>query len=420
MRTLVAALFLGLAPATGAMAGDVRMMWYSDGVEGAVMADLIERFMAENPDINVTFDSVAYQVIKEQLPIQLAAGEGPDIVRMTDIKKESPHFLDLTPHLQDPDYWRTNFGAQLDWMRPDGSDIIPGFLTQLTLTGGFANATLFEQASVPLPGPGATWDDWVAAADKVRESQQLAAAFTVDRSGHRIAAPMISEGARFIAADRTPAPMDEAARAFITKLVRWTDEGKNLPDVWVSAAGATYRPGADEFINATLPFYYAGSWQIPNLSEKIGDGFDWVATGSPCGAAGCTGIPGGAALVGIKYTRNPGDVARVLEFLSREDIVREFSERALFLPAHKGVIDKGGLDFRTDDRNAAAALNVFVAASGQIMEEASRLPAWMPASDVYAAMVKRIGQAMAGEMPVADAIARIDSDIAEATAAAAQ
>ena len=260
----------------------------------------------------------------------------------------------------------------------------------------------------------------VAAADEVRASQQLAAAFTVDRSGHRIAAPMISDGARFIAADGTPAPMDDAARGFLKKLVRWTEEGKNLPDVWVSAAGATYRPGADEFINATLPFYYAGSWQIPNLSEKIGDSFDWVATGSPCGAAGCTGIPGGAALVAIKYTKNPEDVARVLEFLSREDIVREFSERTLFLPAHKAVIEKGGLDFQTDDPNAKAALNVFVAESGKLMDEAARLPAWMPASDVYAAMVKRLGQAMAGEMPVDDAIARIDSDIAEATASAAQ
>lgn len=424
MRTTLTALLLGstlaTATATAAVAGEVRMMWYSDGVEGEVMADLLDRFMQENPDVTVVFDNVAYQVIKEQLPIQLAAGEGPDIARMTDIKKEAPHFLDLTPHLGDPDYWRENFGAHLDWMRPDGTDIIPGFMTQLTLTGGFANATLFEQAGVPLPQEGATWDEWIEAADQVRESQQLAAAFTVDRSGHRIAAPMISEGARFIGEDGKPAPMDEAAKGFLRKLVAWTEEGKNLKDVWVSAAGATYRPSVDEFINATVPFYYAGSWQVANLSQTIGDAFDWVATGSPCGAAGCTGIPGGAALVAIKYTKNPEDVAKVMEYLSREEIVREFSERTLFLPAHKAVIEAGGLDFQTEDEQAKAALNVFVAESGKLMDEAARLPAWTPASDVYAAIVKRVGEAMAGEMPVDDAIARIDSDIAEATATAAQ
>ncbi|MRX49799.1 extracellular solute-binding protein [Paracoccus sp. S-4012] len=411
---------MGTALGSAALAGDVRIMWYSDGNEGEVMEDLVARFRADHPEINLTLENVAYQVIKEQLPIQLAAGEGPDIARITDLKKEAPHFLDLTPYLRDPDYWRENFGAQLDWMRPDRTDIIPGFMTQLTLTGGFANATLFEQAGVPLPGPEATWDEWVEAAARVAESQQLEAAIAIDRSGHRITGPMISEGAKLIGEDGMPAPLDDAARGFLTKLIGWTEDGRNLRDVWVSAAGATYRPAADEFINATVPYYYAGSWQVANLSATVGDAFDWVATGSPCGVAGCTGIPGGAALVAIRSTPNPEEVATVMEWFAQEDIVREFSERTLFLPAHKAVVEKGGLDFQTDDENARAALNAFVAATGQLTEEAQRIPAWTPASDVYAALAKRLGEAMAGELSTEDALARIDSDIAEAMTAAAQ
>ena len=165
--TTLAALIL----ATPAVAGDVRLMWYSDGVEGAVIEDLLARFMAENPGINVVLDNVAYQVIQEQLPIQLQAGQGPDIARVTNLKEQAPHWLDLTPYLQDPDAWRTNFADTLDWMRPDGSQAIPGFMTQLTLTGGFANATLFEQAGVALPGDSATWDDWVEASAQVAEKQ---------------------------------------------------------------------------------------------------------------------------------------------------------------------------------------------------------------------------------------------------------
>lgn len=419
MRTILGTV-AALALASAAQAGDVRIMWYSDGVEGEVMQDLVNRFMAENPDINVVLDNVAYQVIMEQLPIQLAAGEGPDIARVTNLKEQAAHWLDLTPVVADPEYWKTNFGAQFDWMRPDGTDIIPGFMTQLTLTGGFANKTLFEQAGVALPGEGATWDDWVNAAAEVQASQQTEAAFSIDRSGHRITGPIISYGAKLKGEDGKPAPLDAAAQEFVTKLVGWTEEGKNLKDVWVSAAGTTYRPGADEFINANIPFYYSGSWQVANLSTKIGDTFDWVATGSPCGAAGCTGLPGGAALVGVKYTKNPEDVGKVMDFLAREDIVKEFSERTLFLPAHKGVVEAGGLDFQTDDANAKAALEAFVAASATIMPEANEMPAWRYANAVYGGMVNRISQAMAGEMPVADAFARIDSDIAEQVAAADQ
>ena len=185
-------IILGLSAAllsSAAFAGDVRVMWYSDGVEGEVIQDLLNRFMKDNPGINVILDNVAYKVVQEQLPIELEAGRGPDIARVTNLKDLAGHWLDLTPLVTDAAYWQTNFGDQFDWMRPDGSKAIPGFMTQITLTGGFANKTLFEQAGVALPGEKATWDEWVEAAGKVQDSQQLNAAVAIDRSGHRISGP---------------------------------------------------------------------------------------------------------------------------------------------------------------------------------------------------------------------------------------
>jgi alpha-1,4-digalacturonate transport system substrate-binding protein len=413
--TLLAAVTAGLLSST-AFAGDVRIMWYSDGVEGEVIQDLLTRFMADNPDINVTLDNVAYKVIQEQLPIQLEAGQGPDIARVTNIKELAGHWLDLRPLVSDSAYWDENFGNTLDWMRPDGSDAITGFMTQLTLTGGFANKTLFEQAGVELPGADATWDDWVNAASDVAKSQQTAAAFAIDRSGHRISGPNVSYGANYIGPDGTPAPVDDGTKTFATKLVDWTNDGLMLKDTWVSAAGTTYRSGVDDFINAQVPYLYSGSWQIANLSTKIGDAFDWVATGSPCGTAGCSGLKGGAALVAIKYTQNPEDVAKVMEYLSREDVVKEFSERTLFLPAHKGVVEKGGLQWDTTDKNVGPALDEFVTASAETLPAADALPAWKWASAYYGALVTRVSQVMAGELSLDDAWARIDQDIADKVA----
>ena len=419
MKNTMIALALGASlMGTTALAGDVRLMWYSDGVEGEVMKDLVTRFNAENPGINVILDEVAYKVVQEQLQIQLEAGSGPDIARVTNIKTLAPHWLDLTPHLTDPEYWRTNFGAHADWMREDGSEAITGFMTQLTLTGGFANATLFEQAGVALPGEGATWDDWVNAADQVAKSQGTAAAFAIDRSGHRISGPAVSYGANFIAADGSPAGVDDGTKAFAEKLVGWVEGGQMLRDTWVAASGSTYRAAADDFINAAIPFYYSGSWQIANLSTKIGDGFDWVATGSPCGTAGCSGLAGGAALVAVKYTQNAEEVAKVMEYFAREDIVKEFSERTLFLPAHAGVVAKGGMNWQTEDKNVGAALDAYVAAAGDTLPAADALPAWKWASPYYGALVNRISQVMAGELTLEDAYARIDQDITEAVAAA--
>ncbi len=412
-KTYLAALAIGLLSSTTALAGDVRIMWYSDGVEGEVFADLLKRFSAENPGINVILDTVAYKVIQEQLPIQLEAGQGPDIARVTNIKELAGHWLDLRPHIADPAYWDTNFGAQANWMRPDGSDAITGFLTQMTLTGGYANKTLFDQAGIALPSEKATWDDWVNASAKVMESQKLAAAFAIDRSGHRISGPNVSFGANYIGADGKPAPIDAGVKAFAAKLVDWTSKGLMLKDTWVSASGSTYRAAADDFVNGQIAFYYSGSWQVANLSTKIGDGFDWVATGSPCGTSGCSGLKGGAAMVAVKYTKNPAEVGKVMDFLAREDIVKEFSERTLFLPAHKGVIDKGGLNFKSDDANVKAALLKFVTASGETLPGADALPAWKWSSAYYGALTTRISQVMAGEMVLDDAWAKIDQDIAD-------
>ncbi|WP_028745433.1 ABC transporter substrate-binding protein [Rhizobium mesoamericanum] len=410
-KTMLAALAVGLLTSTAAVAGDVRIMWYSDGVEGEVLKDLLDRFMKENPGINVILDNVSYSVVKEQLPVQLEAGNGPDIARVTNLKAQSQHWLDLRPLVADPAYWDENFGEQADWMRPEGSNQISGFMTQITIAGGFANKTLFDQAGIAIPGKDATWDDWAKAAKQVAESQQVPFPMALDRSGHRLSGPNLAYGGNYIGADGKPTPLNEGTKNFLKTFVGWVADGTMSKDVWVSAAGSTYRAAADDFINGQVVYYYSGSWQVPNFSTKIGTNFDWVATGSPCGPTNCTGMTGGAGLVAVKYTKNPKEVAKVMDYLASEPIVKEFSERTLFLPAHKGVLAKG-LDFKTDDQQAKAALNAFVDAGKSLSDLARKLPGWLWSDAVYGALVTRVSQAAAGEMTVDEAFARIDSDIA--------
>ncbi len=409
VSSITAALAAVLLTSVAAQAGDVRIMWYSDGVEGEVIKDLLSRFSKDNPGINVILDEVSYDVVREQLPVQLEAGKGPDIARVTNLKAPAQHWLDLRPHVADAAYWDENFGAQADWMRPDGSNAITGFMTQITVTGGFANKTLFDQAGVAIPGPKATWDDWAAAAKQVAESQKVFA-MALDRSGHRISGPNISFGANYIAADGSPAPLDQGAKDFIGRFVKWNEEGVMNKDVWVSAAGTTYRAAAEDFINGNLAYYYSGSWQVPGFAQKIGDAFDWVMAGSPCGSKSCSGMQGGAGLVAIKYTQNPQEVAKVMDYLASAEVQKEFAERSLFIPAHKGVAAQG-LSFKTDNPNVQAALSAFVQSASTTAPEALKLAGWKWADAYYGALVGRVSQVIAGEMTLEDAYARIDDDI---------
>jgi alpha-1,4-digalacturonate transport system substrate-binding protein len=155
---LLVLLLAGLLGGTAeAQTTTLRMAWYSDGNEGEVMADLLKRFEEQNNDIKVVLDQVPFKAVNENLPVQLASGQGPDMARVVDMGGLSRYVLDMRPYLKDPTYWEQNFGQFLPWMRPVGDTrSIPGFMTQLTVTGPFVNKTLFEQAGVPLPGDNAT------------------------------------------------------------------------------------------------------------------------------------------------------------------------------------------------------------------------------------------------------------------------
>ncbi|MGH6924142.1 MAG: ABC transporter substrate-binding protein [Propylenella sp.] len=391
---------------------ELRMLWYSDGNEGEVMQDLLNRFQAENPDIKVVLDNVAYDVILNSLPVQLEAGQGPDLARVTNLKAQAQHWLDLRPHLSDPSYWEANFGDYLDWMRLDGSDAITGFMTQLTVTGPYINKTLFDQAGVEPLAEGATWDEWVEAAKKVAASQNIPIALGWDRSGHRLAGPAISMGAKYIGDDGNPAVVDDGFKAMTQRIADWHAEGTMPKEVWGGVAGRTYKALAEEFANANVVMYESGSWQIGQFSKTIGDAFDWWAIPNPCGPAACSGLPGGAAVVAIKYTQHPAEVSKLMEWLASEPVMKEFAERTLFIPGHKGLASQG-LSFQTDNESAKRALDVFVAQTAKFAPVATKMPAYKWSDAIYGATITRMGQVVAGEITLDDAWARIPEDIAQ-------
>jgi len=409
-----------------APAGDVvtlRITWYDDGNEGAVLRDLLDRFEADNPDIKVVMDTVPYaQGILESLPLQLEAGEGPDMARVTQLGDLSRHYLDMRPMLSDPAYWDQNFGPFLAWMQQEkGGNAIPGFMTQLTVTGPFINRTLFEQAGVAVPSDASdevTWEEWAAAARQVADATGTFA-MAMDRSGHRLAGPAVSMGAKYFDAEGNPSMVgDEGFKKMAQLMVDWHADGTMMPEVWIGSAGS-YVAGNEPFINGQLAFYMSGSWQIGQFAEKIGDAFDWAAVPNPCGPAGCTGMPGGAALVAINTTKHPEEVVRVMEYLTQEDVMAEFYARTLFIPGHLGLAEKG-VDFQTDLPQAKQALSMFSSQVGKLLPLAYDLQAYKYNTVLFNANRDRLGQVLAGEMTLDEAIAKMQEDIDAGIAAAQQ
>lgn len=396
--------------ATGAFAQtELRMTWYNDGIEGEVMQSLLDRFEEANPDISVTLDVVPYKAIIESLPVQLAAGDGPDLARVTDLGGLSEFYLDLTPYVADPAYWQASFEPFLNWLAPD-SDRISGIMTQLTVTGPYVNKTLFEQAGVALPGEGATWDDYATAVNEVASALDIPIPMAWDRSGHRVSGPAIAMGAKMFDADGNPALVDDGLKAMAQRLYDWHQDGTMAKELWGSVSGSTYLGANEDFANAQVVMYMSGSWQIPQFAEKIGDAFDWWAVPAPCGPAACTGMPGGAALVAMKDTDHPEEVGKLMDFLAQKEVMAEFYGRTLFIPAHLGL-SPDDIDFDTDDPRAAHALQTFAGAVPKISPVAFDLQGYANNRVMFNALISRLGEAIVGELTLDEAYERMTSDI---------
>ncbi|WP_375552622.1 ABC transporter substrate-binding protein [Rhodophyticola porphyridii] len=405
-----------LAGAGAVSAQEVRFMCYSDGNECEVYEDVLNRFEAENEGITVAIDVVPYQAILENLPVQLAAGTGPDIAKVTDLGGLNEYYLDLTPYV-DAGYWEASFGDTLDWYRGgDDRQGIYGMHSQLTITGAFINATLFEQAGIEIPGEDATWAEWAEAARAVAEATDTPFPMAIDRSGHRVAGPAISYGAALFNEDGAAILVDDGFRAFVQQFVDWHEDGTMARDVWAGQGGATYQDAAQEFINGELVFYYSGSWQVGRMNEQVGDFFDWQVVGSPCGPAGaCSGMPGGAGIVGFAQTDHPEAVAAVIDFLAQEDIYAEVTARTSNLPAHLGVA-AAGVTYESVSEGAQAALNAFAGDLPDVAPAAFAYQGYAGNRAMFGITVERVSQAIVGELTVDQAMERAAADLQAAMA----
>jgi alpha-1,4-digalacturonate transport system substrate-binding protein len=410
---LASAACLAAGPAGAA---DLRIACYSDGNECPATKTLAERFMKANPDIHVLIDEMPYKAILESLPVQLAAGNGPDIARVTDYGPLMKYFLDLRPYLKDPAAWETRFGPVLNWMRATADDKgVYGLMTQLTVTSAVVNKSLFEQANVAIPGPTATWDDWAAAVDKVAKATNTPYGMAWDRSGHRFAGAAISYGAKYFAADGSPAVVDDGYKALASRFVKWNLDGTVEKDVW-AAAGGGYRDAFEEFSNGKIVLYLSGSWQLKRLEKQIGDGFEWQVVGNPCGTAACSGMPGGAAFVAFKATKSPKEVGRFLDFLAEDATYGEWMSMTANLPASATVRQAGvKYDLSPAGKAAMAGYNEAVA---KLSPVAYQLQGYPYSRSVFNPTVDRIAQAITGQITLDQAYQRITADVADALAAA--
>jgi len=417
--TTALALLIAAIPAMSAHAQQITV-WANDSTADArVFAKLAEDFEAANPGTEVIVEPVTYQTIVESLPVQLEAGEGPDIATVTDLGGLSRFYQDISGDV-DAARFERDWGPTLQWLRgsdPSGKAVF-GMPTTLTVNGGYVNVTLFEQAGVEVPGDGATWEDWAAATRQVAEATGTIYPMEMDRSGHRFASLAISYGAQLVDNDGNPV-VDDGLRAAIEQFLAWHEDGTMPMDLWGAVGGATHRELFSDFLNADAVFYFSGSWSLSRMDKEVGDLFDWTVVPAPCGPSSCTVMPGGAALTVFSHTDEPKLAADFISFVAQPENLDYYIAESVEIPSSGSQI-AAGVDYPSASERTAEALTTFSNQIPKMDAAAYRFQGWRFQRAMMNALTTRISQVLNKELTVDAALERIEQDVNLAIEAAGE
>lgn len=404
-----------MALTTASFAADLSLMISDTDGKAGLVTEMAERYSAANPDVKIQLNVVGYNVIREQLSLQLEAGTGPDLAFVTNLGGLNPYYVDLTPHV-DAAAWEAAYGAVLPWYRAGADSGIFGYHTEMTVTGPYVNLTMFEDAGVDVPAPGATWDDWADAAQAVMDGTGSYAGMVMDRSGHRMAGPAMSYGASYFAEDGKLV-VDDGFKEFSQKMLDWHESGLMPPDIWPAVSGSKYANGNEMFFNQDVPFYMSGSWNTGNVQNNVDDKFDWAVAPVPCGPAGCGIMPGGAGLVAFKSgdAAKEEAAAKFIDWMAAEDQAREWYTKTFAIPAH-AKLQAEGLDYvgagaSEAVANGLSAFTAMAAAAAEQTPQAYQLQGSPVGFVVYNATVQYLGSALNGELSLDEAMAKIQEEL---------
>ncbi len=160
----------GGTPSGAASGAEVRFVLFGDPTETAGYEDLVAAFEADNPDVDVVLSPVADQDdLLAKLTTSFAGGRPPDVFLVNyrnygqfasqeALAPVQPR-VDASEVINEEDF----APAALDAFRFDGEELtcMPQNVSSLVV---YYNVDLFEQAGLPLPAAGWTWDEFLAAA----------------------------------------------------------------------------------------------------------------------------------------------------------------------------------------------------------------------------------------------------------------
>ncbi len=312
-------------------------LWFTDGVEGDVMKEIIKDYQEENSHVTINLIEVAYADFSTKLKTMIAGGEPPALARITDTGIFADQALDLTPYVGGLEEFTSQF---LPSIRPYyvQDDKIIAAPMDVTANGIIYNKTLFDKAGVEVPQSPEevwTWEEFATALEVVKEKGEAKYGLLVDFTPHRYSTILYEFGGSIFTEDGSaPAINNENGVKALDYFVKLHEDEIIPESVWLGGENPN-----NLFRSGTAAAHLAGNWVLSNYKDI--EDFEWGVTYLPKEEI-CSSVPGGKYIMGFKDSGVEDEAAEFIKYLASQEVNAKFNQESLFLSAR---LDNNELDY---------------------------------------------------------------------------
>jgi alpha-1,4-digalacturonate transport system substrate-binding protein len=312
-------------------------LWFTDGVEGEVMKDIIKDYQATNKNVEIKLIEVAYSDFATKLKTMIAGGEPPALARITDTGIFADQAMDLGPYVGGVEEFTSQFLSSIKPYYVKGDKIIATPM-DVTANGIVYNKQLFEKAGVEVPQSPEdvwTWDEFSAAIKQVKEKGGAKYGLLVDFTPHRYSTLVYEFGGSIFNEDGSaPAINNKNGVAALDYFIKLHKDDIIPESVWLGGENPN-----NLFRSGTAAAHLAGNWMLSNYKDI--NNFEWGVTYLPKEEIRSS-VPGGKYVMGFQKTGVEKETAEFIKYLASKEVNAKFNQESLFLSARK---DNNELDY---------------------------------------------------------------------------
>jgi alpha-1,4-digalacturonate transport system substrate-binding protein len=301
-------------------------LWFSDGVEGKVMKEIIKDYQAKNQNVEIKLIEVAYQDLDIKLKRMIAGGEPPALARITDTGNFADFALDLTPYVGGAEEFTSQFLPAIKPYYVKENRIIAAPM-DVTATSIIYNKSLFSKAGVQVPQTPEevwTWDEFAEALKTVKVKGGAKQGLLVDFTPRRYSTLVYQFGGSLMTEDGSaPAINNEKGVAALDYFIKLHKDAIIPESVWLGVEDPIKL-----FRSGQAAAHLSGNWILSNYSDI--ENFEWGVTYLPKKEIRSS-VPGGKYIMGFKNTEVEEETADFIKYLSTKEVNAKFNQESLLL-----------------------------------------------------------------------------------------